>query len=128
MGALAGFIVGYIAGVNAGPQGIEELRKAWQTVAASEEFQGLVESATAFLKNFLAQGSGQVVEHISTLTSGRSELFKIFEDGSRKGISEALHKISETPEVQAFFASGAAFLGNVLNRATTAAERAGQGY
>jgi hypothetical protein len=128
MGALAGFIVGYNAGVNAGPQGLEELLKAWQGISASEEFQGLVETASAFLQSFLAQGSGQVVEQISTLATGRSELFKMFESGSQSGIGEALGKISESPEYQALFASGAALLGNVLSRATTVAERAEQGH
>jgi hypothetical protein len=62
------------------------------------------------------------------LTSGRSELFQMFENGSRNGLGEASSKISESSEYQAVFASGAAVLGNVLSRATAATERMGQGY
>jgi hypothetical protein len=127
MGALAGFIVGYIAGVNAGPQGVDELRKAWQTISQSEESQGFAGAVTAFVKNLLAQGSGQAVEQVATLANGRSELFRMFENGSRNAL-EVLRKISESPESQAFFASGAAFLGNVLSRATAATDRMGQGH
>jgi hypothetical protein len=126
MGALAGFIVGYIAGVNAGPQGFDELRKAWQVIAQSDEFQGFVDAATAFLQTFVAQGSGRVVEHVAT--NGRSELFEMFENGSRNGLGEFMSRISENPEYQAFFTSGAAFLGSVLSRATVATERMGQGH
>lgn len=127
MGALAGFIVGYIAGVNAGPQRVDELRKAWQTISQSEESQGFAGAVTAFVKNLLAQGSGQAVEQVATLANGRSELFRMFENGSRNAL-EVLRKISESPESQAFFASGAAFLGNVLSRATAATDRMGQGH
>jgi hypothetical protein len=128
MGAIAGFIAGYFAGINAGPQGFEELRKAWQAISSSEEFQGLVETATAFLQNMVAEGSGSVVEQISSLTNGRSEILEMISAGSKGGIGEALNKISETPEYQALFASGAALLGNVLSRASAVSERATQGH
>jgi hypothetical protein len=128
MGALAGFIVGYIAGVNSGPQGLEEMRKAWQVVSASEEFQGLLAAATGFVQNLIAQGGSSMAEQIQTLTSGNSELLKMMDGGADGGIRSALGKISETPEYQAIFASGAALLGKMLSRASTLSERVTPGH
>jgi hypothetical protein len=80
------------------------------------------------VQNLFAQGNGQAVKQVATLANGRSELLQMFENGSRNALGEVLRKISESPESQAFFASGAAFLGNVLSRATAATERMGQGH
>ena len=128
MGALAGFIVGYIAGVNAGPQGLEDLKKAWQVVSESAEFQGLVETATGFLQNMLAQGGTSVAEQIRSLTSGQSDLLKMLDGGANGNVGAAFGKIWESPESQALFASGAAILGNMLSRASVMTEKVAPGH
>jgi hypothetical protein len=56
MGALIGFVFGYLVGAKAGPEGLEELRKAWEVVSKSEEFQALGATAKGFLLNLLTQG------------------------------------------------------------------------
>ena len=40
MGALIGFMVGYALGTQAGPESLEKLRRAWEEIAASDEFKG----------------------------------------------------------------------------------------
>jgi hypothetical protein len=53
MGTLVGFIFGYVVGAKAGPEGYQKLRDAWQEILASDEWQGLVSTATAFVQNAL---------------------------------------------------------------------------
>jgi hypothetical protein len=62
MGALGGFVVGYLLGTNAGKQGIENLINAANQIYASDEFKALVASGTsmagALLGRFAQQGKG----------------------------------------------------------------------
>src|SRR5262245_37952605 len=62
MGALIGFAFGYVVGAKAGPEGLEELRRAWQSISQSEEFKALIATATAYVQNAFSQGGGAVAE------------------------------------------------------------------
>ena len=59
MTALIGFVFGYVLGARAGEQGYEELKAAWQTIAESEEFQGLVATGLAFAQKRARAGRGR---------------------------------------------------------------------
>jgi hypothetical protein len=55
MGTLLGFIFGYVAGAQAGPQGYQKVRDAWQEIVASEEWKGLVAGGMELLDGVLEQ-------------------------------------------------------------------------
>ena len=56
MGTLAGLIVGYVVGAGTGPEGYRKLREAWEEIQASDEWKGLVATASGFVQNALARG------------------------------------------------------------------------
>jgi len=62
VGALGGFLVGYIMGTKAGRQGIDQLVSAWNQIVASDEFKALLQSGTttasAVLGRVAEQGKG----------------------------------------------------------------------
>jgi tripartite-type tricarboxylate transporter receptor subunit TctC len=88
MGTLAGLIVGYMVGAGTGTEGYRKLRDAWQEIQASDEWKGLVTTASGFVQNALARGgealAGQVERTASLqhLLSSRMELLgDILEQG-----------------------------------------------
>ncbi|MGH2534860.1 MAG: hypothetical protein ACRDJW_21580 [Thermomicrobiales bacterium] len=56
MGALVGFVVGYFLGTRAGREGVDDLRDAWKTISASQEFQGLRATAMSMIGVAMKQG------------------------------------------------------------------------
>lgn len=75
MGALAGFIIGYFLGTKAGPEGIERLRKSWDGIRKSEEFQDLVSTATTTagqLFERVTEGEGSVSDRLRTAIAGET--------------------------------------------------------
>jgi len=64
MGVLMGFVVGYVVGATTGAGGGERLREAWQSITASPEIRGLVDTASSFAQNALSRGSllGELIE------------------------------------------------------------------
>jgi hypothetical protein len=60
MGALLGFVMGYYLGTKAGPERYEELRKAWQTIVNSEEFQDLLATGTAVWGSAVERGGSML--------------------------------------------------------------------
>ena len=105
MGALIGFILGYIVGAKAGPEGYDEVVRSIRTLMESEEWKGLVATATGFLGNTLAQGGDAVAEQ---LRSSSEDLAKTFS------------KIMDSEELQRLIATGTALLGSVLARGSEA--------
>src|SRR5262249_59457500 len=69
MGTPLGFIFGYLAGAQAGPEGYQKLRDAWQEIVASEEGKGLVATVTAFVQNTLERGGGTLSVQLQATTS-----------------------------------------------------------
>lgn len=54
MGALSGFVLGYLVGTRAGKASLRELTGAIQTIAASPEVRGLMMTAGALAGRALA--------------------------------------------------------------------------
>lgn len=83
MGTLAGLIVGYVVGAGTGPEGYRKLREAWEEIQASDEWKGLVTTATGFVQNALARGSTiaepGALQHL--LSSGMELLGGVHEQG-----------------------------------------------
>jgi hypothetical protein len=123
MGALIGFIFGYVVGAKAGPEGLEELRKAWDVVSRSDEFQGLVGAATAYVQNLMAQGGAGLAGQMQAMASGNGDLLKMIGAGDGVGFGAAWSRISESQEFQALLASGSAMVGNLLAQGSAAAAR-----
>lgn len=59
MGALVGFVVGYFMGTKAGPGNLDEIREAWKTISASEEFKGLSATAMSLIGGLAKQRLGR---------------------------------------------------------------------
>jgi hypothetical protein len=118
MGALIGFVFGYVVGAKAGPDGLEELRKAWEVVSKSEEFQGLVATAKGLLLNLVTQGGAGLSSPLQSLTSGNGDLRKMIGAADGGGLEDAWARISQSQEFKALLASGTAMLGNLLAQGT----------
>lgn len=116
MGALAGFVVGYLLGARSGPEGLEQLAKAWEAISASDEFQGARAMALGYLQTLVAQGGGELGAQLRTLVAGQGDLLKGL--GDDQVLMEAWSKLSASQEFQALLASGTAMLGGVLAQGT----------
>jgi hypothetical protein len=129
MGALIGFIFGYVVGTKAGPEGLEELRKAWDVVSKSDEFQALLAAATGFAQNLVAQGGASLAGQMQSMASGNGDLLKMIGAADSAGLGAAWSRISESQEFQALVAGGTAMIGNLLAQGTAAAAgRSAQGH
>ena len=126
MGVLIGFLFGYVVGAKAGPEGYERMREAWQTITESDEFRGLVATATAFVQNALAQGGAAVSEQLEAAASGDGPFGdtwrKLTGDGDLAKMVDAL---TESGAVQELLSGGVALLGGMLERGKTAFEQGG---
>jgi len=109
MGVLIGFLFGYVAGAKAGPEGYERLREAWQSIAESEEFQGLVATATAFVQHALAQGGAAVTEQLAAAGSldgrARDAWSALTHDG---GLAKVISAVTESSAIQDLLSGGVA--------------------
>ena len=117
MRALIGFIVGYVAGAQAGPEGYQKLRDAWQEIVASEEWRGLVATVTAFVQNGLARGEETLSEQLQATTSAEGEIGQAWRRITGDGnLREAWTAISEPGALQHLLSSGMEVLGDVLEQ------------
>ena len=73
MGALLGFALGFYLGTKGGPDGIDELAKAWQTISESEDFRALSATARSTLEGLVQQGGASVGKLLSALTGAGAE-------------------------------------------------------
>jgi len=71
MGTVIGFVVGYLMGTRAGREGFEELRRAWDTIVASQEVRDMVSGGVAVAKDVVRQGRGLLAERIAPERSGQ---------------------------------------------------------
>lgn len=105
MGALLGFIIGYVVGAKAGPEGYEEMRKGAKAILESEEVRGLIASGMALFEGFMAQSRGSALAgKLETFTAGNGD------------IRGALKAISDSGEIQALLASGMSLIGPWLEQ------------
>ena len=65
MGAMIGFVLGYVLGTRAGDEGRRELRGAWQTITSSGEVMDLVSGGLTMVKDLARQGAGFMAERLS---------------------------------------------------------------
>jgi hypothetical protein len=126
MGALIGFIFGYVVGAKAGPEGYERLREAWQTISESDEWKGLVATATAFVQNAVTEGGEGIVQRLEETVAGHGEVGEAWRKLTGDGdLARAWSAISESDAVQEVLSGGIALLGNVLEQGRSAFEKSG---
>jgi hypothetical protein len=117
MGTLAGFILGYILGAQAGPERLEELRKAWQTIVNSEEFKGLVGAGTAFAGDLMGKAQSVVGGNLLAAAMDNPELRQAWVKVSgNSDLLAAFDSISKSPEVQSLLVNGASLVRGVFER------------
>jgi len=103
MGTVIGFALGYALGVKAAPAH-EELRKAWQDIAASAEFKELTAGAAQLLQ--------QALQHSETLAAGPVALLS----AGNADLLSAWKRMAQSPEVRALISDGMSLLGRVLEQ------------
>ncbi len=110
MGTLLGFALGFYLGARSGPNGIDELVKAWQTIAESEDFKALSATAQATVQNLVEQGGARVANLIAGLLGGEREPHPAEEPAARNG------------DLQGLVSTGAALVMQLLERGIAAAQ------
>jgi hypothetical protein len=73
MGALAGFILGYVLGMKQGPEGFAEMRTAWEQILGAPEVKALPERAPS-IADLTADGGNGLLAHIEGLVEGNEQL------------------------------------------------------
>jgi len=111
MGGLVGFILGYYVGAKDGPERLEELRQALDSILASPDFQALRGSAALMVQQALTQLQTNVGanKRPDAITAGA-----------------AWKLIAESEEFRGLLASGAAMLQGVLSNVTP--QKRGNGH
>lgn len=124
MGTLLGFALGYYLGTKAGPNGIDDLLKAWRTIQESEDYQALAATVSATLASAMEQGQERVANLISGLMSagggfGASKLMA--SAGTNGNLNSVWETITKSAEVQGLMSTGAAMVMQWMERGATAA-------
>jgi len=70
MGAMIGFVLGYVLGTKAGPEGYEDMRASWKTISSSEELRDMLSGGLSVLRDLLQQGRGVLVDKLSSDDGG----------------------------------------------------------
>jgi hypothetical protein len=70
MGAMIGFVIGYVVGTRAGPGGYDELRASWATISSSEELRDMLAGGISVLRDLLQQGRGMLAERLAPEAGG----------------------------------------------------------
>jgi hypothetical protein len=125
MGTLIGFALGFYLGTKAGPNGTEELLKAWETIKGSEDFRALSATAMAAIEGLMQQGGGVAAKMFAGLMGAEeSEAAPAHaeEAAGRNGNVEGLWSaISQSAEVQGLVSTGAALLMQLLEQGMSSA-------
>jgi hypothetical protein len=112
MGTLLGFALGFYLGAKAGPNGIDDLVKAWQTIQESEDFKALSATAQATLQGLVEQaGAG-----VANLAAG------LMGAGSQPESARAEEAAGPDGALQGLVSSGAALVMQMLERGISAAQ------
>jgi hypothetical protein len=117
MGALIGFIAGYMAGAKAGPEGYMQLRQAWQTIAASAEFKALVAGLSGLLQNTMAQSGSALGQQLRVFLQGDRDFrgaLQMFSQADE--LNNALQYVSQSKEFQQLVANSLLLVNNVIER------------
>ncbi len=124
MGTLLGFALGYYLGTKAGPNGIDDLLKAWRTIQESEDYQALAAMLSATLASAMEQGQEKLASLVSSLVSagggfGASQLIGLA--GTNGNLNGVWETITKSAEVQGLMSTGAAMVMQWMERGATAA-------
>ena len=121
MGALLGFMLGYVLGAKEGPDRFDELRKAWETIINSEEFKGMIATGTSIFQSTFEEGKLSVAETLGSMLSGNGHLAEtIMGFSGNRPLMDAWQTLSKSPEVQALIANGVAMIGGLMMQGRSA--------
>ncbi|MGO9061997.1 MAG: hypothetical protein ACLQU2_32200 [Candidatus Binataceae bacterium] len=112
MGTLLGFAIGYYLGSKTGPNGIDDLLKAWQTIKESEDYQALAATLTATLESAMHRGgeaAGKLVASLSSL-GGKAAAEQLKAAGTNGNLQGLWAQVSQSAEVQSLVSTGAAMV------------------
>ncbi|MFI5040518.1 MAG: hypothetical protein ACHQNA_01495 [Acidimicrobiales bacterium] len=65
MGAIIGFLLGYVLGTRAGDKGWLELQESWNTIRSSEEVRDIIAGGWATGRDLMRQGAGVMAGRLS---------------------------------------------------------------
>jgi hypothetical protein len=123
MGTLLGFALGFYLGAKAGPDGIDELTKAWQTISESEDFQALSASAKATVESLMQQGGASVGKLVATLMGAGVEFGSDHHEtaGKNGNLQGLWGAVTQSAEGQSLVSAGAALLTQLLEQGLSGA-------
>jgi len=111
MGALAGFIFGYVLGMKQGPEGFAKLKKALEEVLGSPETKTILEKIPSLVNLNLGGGSNGKMAHGSTAAVGEGRL----EIGPAELASMVRH-FAESDAIQSIVSGGMDFARGLFDR------------
>jgi hypothetical protein len=62
--AVIAFLAGYVLGARAGEEGLDELKKAWQTISSSGEVKDLLAGGFSIARDIVSRGGGMLAERL----------------------------------------------------------------
>jgi hypothetical protein len=121
MGAVLGFMMGYVLGAKEGPERFEELRKAWETIVNSEEFQGILNTGTSLFMSTVQNGKASIGDALGGLMSGDGQLGETLSSFTNNGpLMDAWKMLSKSPEIQSMILNGVAMFGGLMMQSRAA--------
>jgi len=121
MGALLGFMLGYVLGAKEGPERFDELRKAWETIVNSEEFKGMIATGTSIFQSTFEEGKMSVAETLGSMLSGNGHLAEtILGFSGNRPLMDAWQTLSKSPEIQALISNGISMIGGLMMQGRSA--------
>ena len=112
MGALAGFIFGYVLGMKQGPEGFAKLKKALEDVLGSPETKAILEKIPSLVKFNVGGGRADgKMAHGSTAAVGEGRL----EIGPEELVSMVRH-FAESDAIQSIVSGGIDFARGIFDR------------
>jgi hypothetical protein len=70
MGMLLGFAAGYVLGARSGSDGLEDLRRAWKAIAASEEVRDLLAGGLSTARDMVSIGRQTLAQRLAPSSGG----------------------------------------------------------
>jgi hypothetical protein len=125
MGTLLGFALGFYLGARTGPERLDELVKAWQTIRESEDFKALSATAQATVQSFIEQAGASAANVLATLIGARreSEDERARRAAGRNGAQGLWTAVAQSADVQGVVSTAAALVIQLLERGISAAQQ-----
>lgn len=64
MGAMIGFVLGYVLGTRAGEQGWNDLVESWRTISSSDEVRDILVGGLSIARDYVRQGAGLMADRL----------------------------------------------------------------